>query len=814
MKNTIKSLIIALAAALVFASCQKTSEPLGRTISVNPERVEVAGCSEEPATIPYVSTKVTVKAEGDWIAVITDCDWLSVSPNHGRGNAEVTITALNNLDEYAELAGPRSGKVSFCVSDYTFDLEVRQNGEKGLDASRTYKKITKAEDFDSSKGILLVTKNGSSYQVPSVSAKAGPAPSGYSYIYGTEVTVGEDDAIFRPNSSLAYELVPKGEGKYALKQQNGTFLTHSQGRDSFFAYPTAAEAEDWTVEFREDGRALVKNAEGIFAMMLYGTTVEYTGRANAETVNEDYIPYIYQDSKAATDEVISVPEIVTVKGEEVKASIPVTSNKSWKVRCHCERIKSFTESGTGDGVIEVTFDANLDYLTDLRDSILVIGENTNFNVVILHEHFIPELTVAPTEISVAATASEASFDITSNVGWSLILPSGVEADIESGEGSQKVNLSFEPNEGLTEKISKIVVVGADKALETSVLTVVLTQKSAAEKDIPYTETFAEGAGDFTINNVTLPEAVTYVWAHATYKGDSYMKASAYVSGTRYATESWLVSPTINFTAAASASVCADVCAANGKEGCYDDACYVVVTDVDTKATKQFSLGFGTEYGGKYAWIKSKIDLSEYAGKKITVAFVYKSASDNCPTLEVKNVTFDLKYDTIAYINKTGAGTYSVKDAAVYAFGNNNIILGDGTGFILLFLKNSGLAVNDVVNITSPVKNYYGLIEMTNNGSVYPAPTKTGTTTVEYGTPEEFAATQAENYASAEVKTVKYIHATGSQNEYALTLDGTDKLLALQGAESYTGNVEVYGYTAGYNSSKKQITVVITSVVKK
>lgn len=64
-------------------------------------------------------------------------------------------------------------------------------------------------------------------------------------------------------------------------------------------------------------------------------------------------------------------------------------------------------------------------------------------------------------------------------------------------------------------------------------------------DAIFSETFATGQGSFTIENVTMNAPLSYVWIHdATYK---YMKASAYVSGANYPSESWLISPAVDLT---------------------------------------------------------------------------------------------------------------------------------------------------------------------------------------------------------------------------------------------------------------------------
>ena len=59
--------------------------------------------------------------------------------------------------------------------------------------------------------------------------------------------------------------------------------------------------------------------------------------------------------------------------------------------------------------------------------------------------------------------------------------------------------------------------------------------------------FTAGLGDWVIKDVNKPEALTYVWQQTAQYG---MKASAFANSTRYATDSWLVSPSFTLTAAA------------------------------------------------------------------------------------------------------------------------------------------------------------------------------------------------------------------------------------------------------------------------
>lgn len=61
--------------------------------------------------------------------------------------------------------------------------------------------------------------------------------------------------------------------------------------------------------------------------------------------------------------------------------------------------------------------------------------------------------------------------------------------------------------------------------------------------LPFEESFKNGKGSFTIDNVLLPTGSTYVWSEDTNYG--YMKASSFVNKTNLESESWLVSPIID-----------------------------------------------------------------------------------------------------------------------------------------------------------------------------------------------------------------------------------------------------------------------------
>lgn len=155
-------------------------------------------------------------------------------------------------------------------------------------------------------------------------------------------------------------------------------------------------------------------------------------------------------------------------------------------------------------------------------------------------------------------------------------------------------------------------------------------------DAVFSETFKDGIGGFTIENTKLPVDVSYVWNHdASY---ACMKASAYVGGKSYATDSYLISPVIDLSKAA-APVLTFEHAVN-KFASLDAAKEQITVEVREEGTSAWTKLAIPEYGTNSSWTfngSGNISLAAYAGKKVQVAFHYTSTDASSGTWEVKNV---------------------------------------------------------------------------------------------------------------------------------------------------------------------------------
>lgn len=148
----------------------------------------------------------------------------------------------------------------------------------------------------------------------------------------------------------------------------------------------------------------------------------------------------------------------------------------------------------------------------------------------------------------------------------------------------------------------------------------------------FESTFADGAGEFTTDNVTLPEGLTYVWNHDSY---GYMKASAY-KGACLAADAWLVSPKFNLSAVTKLNLSFDHCVNKFASAEVAKEQVSVAVRVDGGAWQTVTVPTWSENNG-WAMVNSgEIDLNAYLGKTIEIGFHYTSTTESAGTWEVKN----------------------------------------------------------------------------------------------------------------------------------------------------------------------------------
>lgn len=159
-----------------------------------------------------------------------------------------------------------------------------------------------------------------------------------------------------------------------------------------------------------------------------------------------------------------------------------------------------------------------------------------------------------------------------------------------------------------------------------------TETPSGETKTIFEETFANGQGNFTIEDKELG-GLSYVWKHDSSYG--YMKGSAY-NGSNVAAESWLISPEIDLTNVTKIYLTFEH-AINKVSVAPELNQTLAISESKTNNWEKIS-GFTYPAGNSWDFISSgNIDLSSYSGKKIKIAFQYKGTTESSGTWEIKNV---------------------------------------------------------------------------------------------------------------------------------------------------------------------------------
>lgn len=156
----------------------------------------------------------------------------------------------------------------------------------------------------------------------------------------------------------------------------------------------------------------------------------------------------------------------------------------------------------------------------------------------------------------------------------------------------------------------------------------------------FTESFAEGQGDFTIVDVLLPAGAEHIWYYnANYK---QMAASGYINNASQNAESWLISPALDLSAKTSATFTFEHA---GKQfGAPVTNLTIQVSTTynggEINAADWTELAIPNHLAGETNTFKSAgdIDLSKYCGNSnVRIAFKYTSTTSGSGNWYVKNV---------------------------------------------------------------------------------------------------------------------------------------------------------------------------------
>ena len=147
---------------------------------------------------------------------------------------------------------------------------------------------------------------------------------------------------------------------------------------------------------------------------------------------------------------------------------------------------------------------------------------------------------------------------------------------------------------------------------------------------PYTVDFTKTQDQFVIEDKVNPDEKN-IWTQDTQYG---MKATGYISGSYFESESWLVSPIIDLSGASQASLTfSDNW--NGYFADYENDFGVYVREKNGSWSK-LNITYTKPSKGFNGWVDREFDLADFVGKTLQVGFKYTSTTTAAGTYEVKN----------------------------------------------------------------------------------------------------------------------------------------------------------------------------------
>lgn len=139
---------------------------------------------------------------------------------------------------------------------------------------------------------------------------------------------------------------------------------------------------------------------------------------------------------------------------------------------------------------------------------------------------------------------------------------------------------------------------------------------------------------FTYENITLGSGLSYVWSWKSYNGKSYLNGSAYVGSPKEAL-SYAVSPEIDLSGKLEAKM--SFRHAAKFQTTLRQLCGVAVRVAGSDTWTEFTIPTWPEAGTWYFSDSGEIDITEFAGKKIQVAFKYGSSAEGADTWEINDL---------------------------------------------------------------------------------------------------------------------------------------------------------------------------------
>lgn len=336
-------------------------------------------------------------------------------------------------------------------------------------------------------------------------------------------------------------------------------------------------------------------------------------------------------------------------GQNITVAIKFTSSET---QSRTFEVKSITvqEGEAGGGVTPpepgtVTGDGSRENPYTASDIILMGIETSDGNKYWVRDYIVGYVDGSYVYQFTADNAANTNITLSSNVGTSSDSES-IPVQLPNGPVREGLNLASNPDNlgqevlmyGTLEKYFRVP--GVKNVTYAEIGSNSFGTDPGAEPPAPhgiFSETFATGQGQFTIQDVIMPSQLTFIWSHDASR--QHMKASAYKNGA-FEAESWLVSPGIDLAGVGMATLSFE----HAVNYAAPDGLSVMISadyqdNVTTATWTELDLS-AWPAGSDWTFVTATADLTPFVGQTVTIAFKYTSTTSASATWEVKNIVVE------------------------------------------------------------------------------------------------------------------------------------------------------------------------------
>jgi hypothetical protein len=209
-----------------------------------------------------------------------------------------------------------------------------------------------------------------------------------------------------------------------------------------------------------DNKVEMGSGAGAFSLPITGLTAGTTYYARAYGINSQGTTYGTPVTFTTSFLTIS-PNSSNVPKESGSKEFTVASNIDWQVSSNQPWCTLSANSGKGNGSITVTYTENKE-VPQRTATITFTGTGVASQTAIITQAGIepPALTITPANQNVTNPAGTATFNITSNVGWTAQSDQAwCTVTNNSGTGNATLNLNYEANTTYNQRITTITISG-------------------------------------------------------------------------------------------------------------------------------------------------------------------------------------------------------------------------------------------------------------------------------------------------------------------------------------------------------------------